>query len=99
MKKFLAVILIVFVVLVAFFGYKYYKSKNLWTLLVCESLMPNSNECYDISYEIPGFRSDKECLLTGTEKFFKEGFECGKGCNKEGELNVCSVVCNKSDCN
>ena len=96
MKK---ILIIIIASIILFFGYKYYKNKNSWTLLVCESLMSNGVECYDMSYEIPGFKSEKDCLLEGAEKFSKEGFECGKGCEKKGELNVCSVICNKNGCN
>ena len=31
--------------------------------------------------------------------FSKEGFECGKGCKKDGTLNICSIICNKAGCN
>ncbi|MFC1638169.1 hypothetical protein ACFL2R_01985, partial [Patescibacteria group bacterium] len=72
--------------------------KNSWTLLVCDSKMSNGVECYDISYEISGFKTQKECLLEGVDRFSKEGFECGKGCRNKNGLNVCSEICNKSGC-
>lgn len=84
--------------IVIFFAYQNYQKKNSWTLMVCQNKMPNNIECNDLSYEIPGFKSEKECLLEGASKFSKEGFECGKSCKKEGDLNVCSIICNKSGC-
>ena len=93
------VIGVVVVILIIFWTYKIYKEKNSWTLLVCKNKMANDIECYDISYEIPKFESEKECLLEGANKFSKEGFECGKGCEKRDGLNVCSIICNKAGCN
>lgn len=93
------VIGLVLVALFIFWGYRYYQGKNSWTLLVCKNKMANDIECNDISYEIPKFKSEKECLLEGASKFSKEGFECGKGCKKKYGLNVCSVICNKAGCN
>lgn len=69
-----------------------------WTLMICKSKL-NDSECYDNSYKIPGFSSAKECLLTGTQKFMKEGFECVKDCEMdEYGLNVCDEICNSSGC-
>lgn len=92
----LAIIAIIFLAIVF---YKKYQSNNSWTLLVCKNMMSNGIECNDISYEIPRFKTEKDCLLEGADKFSKEGFECGKGCKKESGLNVCSVICNKLGCN
>jgi len=72
---------------------------NDWTFMVCETMMGNGVECYDNSYSIPGFKSQKECMLEGARNFSKEGFECGKGCEEsEYGLKVCDVVCNKAGC-
>lgn len=90
---------IILVLVSLVFVYNNYQKKNSWTLMVCETKMSNNVECDDLSYEIPGFKSEKECLLEGASKFSKEGFECGKGCKKDGILNICSVICNKAGCN
>jgi hypothetical protein len=74
------------------------KGDDQWTLMVCETKMENGMECYDNSYEIPGFRSAKECLLEGTSRFEQQGFECGRNCRIEHGINVCSEVCNKAGC-
>lgn len=67
--------------------------------MVCESKMENGIDCFDNSYEIPGFKSAKECLLEGATKFDKQGFECGRNCRKEyAGINVCTEVCNKGGC-
>lgn len=87
------------IILFIFWGYRSYQDKNSWTLLVCKDKMPNNVECNNISYEIPNFKSDKECLLEGISRFEKEGFECGKGCKKRDGFNVCSIICNKAGCN
>lgn len=99
MKNIIKILLILSFLFLAVSGYKSYQKKNSWTLLVCKNTMPNGVECNDISYEIPSFKSEKECLLEGADRFSKEGFECGKGCKKNGDLNVCAVICNKAGCN
>lgn len=66
--------------------------------MVCSSLMSNEVECQDNSYTIPGFSSSKECLLEGSSRFAREGFECGRNCKMEGSLKVCDEICNKSGC-
>lgn len=69
-----------------------------WTLMVCDEKL-NSAECYSNSYEIPGFKSAKDCLLEGANKFSKEGFECGSNCKESDySLKVCKEICNKSGC-
>lgn len=69
-----------------------------WTLMVCETKL-NDVECYDTSYEIPGFKSAKDCLLEGAARFAKPGFECGSNCKKsEYGLNVCKDICNAAGC-
>jgi len=71
-----------------------------WTLMVCKTKL-NDSECYDTSYEIPGFKSARECLLEGASRFQKQGFECGSNCERGGfgSLNVCKEICNSSGCN
>lgn len=98
MKNIIKFLVAIFILSLIIFAFRYYQNKNSWTLLVCASKMANNIECDDISYQIPDFKSEKECLLEGASKFSKEGFECGKGCKKDGELNICSVICNKSGC-
>jgi len=98
-NKFLKIVGIILVMIFLVWGYKNYKDKNSWTLLVCKNKMANDIECQDISYEIPDFESAKECLLKGASDFSKDGFECGKGCEKRDGFNVCSVICNKAGCN
>lgn len=99
MKNIIKILLIGLLIFLAVSSYKSYQKKNSWTLLVCKSTMSNGTECNDISYEIPNFKSEKECLLEGADRFSKEGFECGKGCKKDAGLNICSVICNKAGCN
>lgn len=71
---------------------------DTWTLLVCKNKL-NEAECYDTSYEIPGFKTKKDCLLEGASNFSKEGFECGNNCKKtEYGLNVCKEICNSAGC-
>lgn len=92
-------IFIIVLIVSAVFLYQQYQKRQEWTLMVCSSTMSNGSECYDNSYEIPGFRSKQECLLEGISRFDKQGFECARNCRKElGDLNVCSEVCNKSGC-
>ena len=82
-----------------YYGYIKYQEKHSWTLIVCKDRMANSVECDNTSYEIPGYKSSKECLLDGTVRFSKEGFECGGGCRKElGDINACEEICNISGC-
>lgn len=104
---FAVVIVLIFIAFALWFGYKILSSgaeriqelaNSSWTLMVCKTKMENGVECFDNSYEIPGFKSAKECLLEGTSRFSKEGFECGRNCKKDYGLNVCSEVCNKSGC-
>jgi|GEM_PF-7023645 hypothetical protein len=90
---------LIIVALFIFLGYRYYKDKKSWTMIVCKNKMANGIECYDDSYEIPNFKSEKDCLLEGARTFSKEGFECGKGCKKKDGLRVCSIICNKAGCN
>lgn len=69
-----------------------------WTLMVCETKL-NNFECMDNSYEIPNFKSEKECMLEGATRFSKEGFECGSNCRiTEYGLKVCKKICNKGGC-
>lgn len=69
-----------------------------WTLMVCEDML-NASECRDISYVIPNFKSQKDCMLEGATRFSKEGFECGSNCKmSEYDLNVCKKICNKAGC-
>ena len=92
-------ILILVVVLIAIFFYLKNQKEGSWTLMVCKTLMDNGVECFDNSYEIPGFASAKECLLEGATKFSKEGFECGRNCRQsEYSVKVCSEICNKAGC-
>lgn len=99
MKNYKKVIGVSLALIFLFLLHRDYKNKNSWTLLVCKDKLSNNIECNDISYEISNFNSEKECLLEGVSRFSKEGFECGKGCKKEGELNICSVICNSAGCN
>ncbi len=90
-------LLIILAVVAAYLIYNYIKPQE-WTLMVCDGKL-NASECYDNSYEIPGFKSAKECLLEGADKFAKEGFECGRDCKTSDlGLNICSEICNKSGC-
>lgn len=105
---FAAAVLVIFIVIVLWGGNKMISSgiertKELfnlykWTLMVCETRMENGVDCFENSYEIPGFNSAKECLLEGTSRFSREGFECGKDCRKDGSLNICQEVCNARGC-
>lgn len=76
----------------------FFWGKEEWTLMVCKTKL-NDAECYDNSYVIPGFASAKECLLEGSSRYSKEGFECGKNC-KENDygMKVCDEICNASGC-
>lgn len=79
-------------------GFGFFQS-NDWTLMVCETKMENGVECYDNSYEIPGFKSANECMLAGASQFENEGFECGRNCRyEEFSTKVCSEICNKAGC-
>lgn len=60
---------------------------DTWTLFVCKSKL-NEAECYENSYEIPGFKTKKDCLLEGASRFSKQGFECGKNCKTDYGLNI-----------
>jgi hypothetical protein len=69
-----------------------------WTLMVCKEKL-NDAECYSNSYVIPGFTTEKECMLEGASRFSKEGFVCGNNCKvSEYGLRVCKEVCNSSGC-
>jgi hypothetical protein len=59
----------------------------------------NESECYDTSYTLEGFKSQKDCMSEGISKFKKEGFECGLNCktNNYG-LNICDRICNSAGC-
>ncbi len=71
---------------------------DTWTLMVCKEKL-NEAECMSNSYEIPGFKSAKECLLEGASRFSKDGFECGRNCREsEYSIKVCSEICNKAGC-
>lgn len=79
------------------FAYSTYIREE-WTLMVCKEKL-NSAECKNSTYEIAGFNSSKECLLTGAERFSKEGFECGKNCRiDEYGLRICKEICNSAGC-
>ena len=66
--------------------------------MVCDTKL-NESECYDTSYEIPNFKSQKECMLEGATRFQKQGFECGSNCEKTSiGTNVCKKICNKGGC-
>jgi len=76
-----------------------YQADNSWTLMVCGSKMGNGIDCQDNLYEIPEFKSRKECMLEGATRFSKQGFECGRDCkNENGIINVCQEVCNAGGC-
>lgn len=68
-----------------------------WTLMVCDEKF-NNVECYSNSYTIPGFKSEKECMLEGATRFSREGFECGSNCKDDGLLKICKKICNKGGC-
>lgn len=69
-----------------------------WTLMVCDEKL-NAAECFTNSYVIPGFKSEKDCMLEGATRFSKQGFECGSNCKEENGIKVCKTICNKSGCN
>ena len=92
---------IIILVLLIYFSPKIvdFLTPDTWTLLVCKNKL-NEAECYDTSYEIPGFKTKKDCLLEGASNFSKEGFECGGNCKKtEYGLNFCKEICNSAGCN
>lgn len=68
-----------------------------WTLMVCDDKL-NYAECYNNSYVIPGFKSQKDCMLEGATRFASQGFECGSDCKDDYGVKVCKVICNKSGC-
>lgn len=101
---FTAVIYLIIIGVVLWFGWKAivkiadFITPDKWTLMVCEDML-NASECRDISYEIPNFKSQKDCMLEGATRFSKEGFECGSNCKmSEYGLNVCKTICNKGGC-
>lgn len=102
----LIVCLSIIVMIIWFFGSAGNKIINSlfkdrsWTLMVCGSLMNNRAECEFNRYVIPGFESQKECMLEGAKNFRKEGFECGQGCrtSEYSDIKICDIVCNSSGC-
>lgn len=103
-KLFTGFIYLIIIGIVLWFGWKVivkvadFIIPDKWTLMVCETKL-NDSECQDISYEIPNFKSEKECMLEGATRFSKDGFECGSNCKmSEYGLNVCKKICNKSGC-
>ena len=86
------IVLIVAVILL----FRFYSGSD-WTLIVCKQKL-NEAECLEDSYVIHGYDSAKECLLDGTSRFQKEGFECGKDCKEESRLRICQEICNSAGC-
>lgn len=91
---------LIIIIAIGYFSITKVFHKENWTLMACESLMPNGVECQDNSYKIPGFASSKECMLEGVSKFSKQGFECGSNCHpsESGIIDVCDEICNKNGC-
>lgn len=93
-----SIILIIILIIIGSYLYNKFQKASMWTLMVCSIKMDNGVECLENSYEIPGFKSQKECMLEGASQFSEEGFECGRNCRKDYGANVCSEVCNKTGC-
>lgn len=70
-----------------------------WTLMVCEGEIMNDGGCYNISYELKDYPSQRACMEKGLTLPKIDGFECGFDCKTtEYGLRVCKTICNKNGC-
>ncbi|MFC1629629.1 hypothetical protein ACFL11_00145 [Patescibacteria group bacterium] len=97
-------VLIVIVLLTYYAGPKIIDlfEPDVWTLFACKE-KSNETECYENSYEVPGFRTKRDCLFEGAARFPEQGFECGKNCENGYDtvseiVNICEDVCNLAGC-
>lgn len=98
-RLFKTVLVIATLLSAIYFVKNIFKTDN-WDLMVCRTLMEDGAQCYDNSYVSKGYKTQAECMEKGLELAKKEGFECGKNCEKDSiGLLVCDVICNKNGCN
>lgn len=83
---------------VILFGFDAIRPKS-WTLMVCEGEIMTDGGCYDISYELKDYSSQKSCMEKGLTLPKISGFECGLDCEmSDYGMRVCETICNKGGC-
>ena len=92
--------------LAIYFGYKIilatynFIRPKTWTLMICEGEPMGDGGCYNNSYVLEGYKSQRECMEKGLAMSRISGFECGEDCrvDKEWGARVCKTLCNKGGC-
>ena len=91
--------------LILFLGYKVllaaynYIRPKTWTLMICEGEPMYDGGCYNNSYVLEGYKSQRECMEKGLAMPNTSGFECGGDCRIDDTWGrVCQTLCNKSGC-
>lgn len=70
-----------------------------WTLMICEGELMMDGGCYNNSYVLEGYSSQRACMEKGLTIPNITGFECGKNCRMDATWGrVCNQLCNKTGC-